>query len=179
MAGEQTAVQEAVQEAAVREALHAAVAPVNPPVPTSVAETVPVRPVPRRETPTVPTEDELSRAVRQAGALWAGITLLALVGDQAHLSLNVSHVYPDKLDVQVAGAGRMAVRDAATLTELRTVAGLLGRPLALLHEYDDGGLSLQVTATVADHPVRVWAAVDDPDVIRHARDLIADAAVDR
>ncbi|SBW19571.1 hypothetical protein FDG2_1437 [Candidatus Protofrankia californiensis] len=154
----------------------------NPPVPT-VEKTTPVRPVPRRETPTVPTEETMSRAVRQTGALWAGITLLALVGDQAHLSLDVSHVYPDKVDAHVGVAGRMddpvAVRDAGKLAELRAVAGLLGRPLAVLHEYDDGGLSLQVTATVADHPVRVWAALVDPDVIRHARELIAGAAVDR
>ncbi|AEH07683.1 hypothetical protein FsymDg_0101 [Candidatus Protofrankia datiscae] len=47
MAGEQTAIREAV----VRDALHAAVAPVDPPVPAGA----PVRPVPRRESPTVPS----------------------------------------------------------------------------------------------------------------------------
>ncbi|KLL11480.1 hypothetical protein FrCorBMG51_10335 [Protofrankia coriariae] len=152
----------------------------------------PVRPVPRRESPTVPTETGggadivtdaavagggVSLPVRMARALRAAAELVELVGEQASLHVTVSDVYPDQVEALVPARWRVGAsggeRDAVRLADLRVVARRLGRPLAVGREYDNGDLSVEVSTTVAGHPVRVWAPLTDPDVIVQARGLIA------
>ncbi len=53
------------------------------------------------------------------------------------------------------------------------MARLLGVPVAVDHEYDNGSLTVQASATVAGYPVRVWATLDDPGAVDQARVLVA------
>ncbi|AEH11630.1 MULTISPECIES: hypothetical protein [Protofrankia] len=179
MAGERTAVREAV----VRDALHAAVAPVDPPVPAGA----PVRPVPRRESATVASETGtgtdaeggvgVSLPARMASALRAAAELVELVGERASLHVTVSDVYPDQVVALVPARWRVDAsageRDAVRWADLRAVARLLGRPPAVRHDLGDEDLTVEVSATVAGSPVRVWAPLSDPDVIGQARALVA------
>ncbi|WP_250289460.1 hypothetical protein [Frankia sp. CiP1_Cm_nod1] len=196
MAGEQAAVREAV----VRDALHAAVAAVDPPVPV-VGKGKPVRPVPRRESPTVPTEtgggsdadgatgmahaatidarSVSSPARRQAAALRAGLELLAAVGDavdatgaRLHLTVFASGHRPS-LSVDVFGATAPGGPDEAPviLAGLTAVAGRLGLPLTV--DYDTPrSVGLSVTTTITGVQVRICTRFTTPDGIAAARALL-------